>query len=140
MKAEFFPRVSKADFFELGYVAEKSSHSRGSAVDLTIITLPRQQPSRYLPGQRISACSAPFSQRFRDGGVDMGTGWDCMDQLSHNDNPPSKIGVVAWSYRTLLQLVMEKQGFEAYQPEWWHFTLKKEAFPETYFNFSVSAR
>lgn len=57
MKKEFYPRVDKRDAFKLGYIAEKSGHTRGSTVDLTIV------------------------------GLDMGTSYDFFDELAHTVNP-----------------------------------------------------
>jgi D-alanyl-D-alanine dipeptidase len=37
----------------------------------------------------------------------------------------------------LLKRRMEKHGWQSYAKEWWHFTLKEEPFPETYFDFPV---
>jgi zinc D-Ala-D-Ala dipeptidase len=140
MKPEFYPRVNKKEFFKLGYVAEQSGHTRGSTLDVTIVALPPQSQAHYMQGEKLISCYAPYAQRFRDNSVDMGTGYDCMDKLAHNDNSPAAIGVVAWHYRMLLKALMEKNGFTAYQPEWWHFTLKNEPYPKTYFNFKVSPR
>lgn len=134
-KTEFYPRVNKADVFKLGYVAEKSGHSRGSTVDLTIMPV-GSESAIYLPGQPLVSCTAPYTQRFQDGGIDMGTGYDCLDELSHNDN--LDIGAVAYYHRLLLKTMMEKQGFSDYEHEWWHFTLKNEPYPNHYFNFPVA--
>ncbi|MFZ5428545.1 MAG: M15 family metallopeptidase [Thermodesulfobacteriota bacterium] len=136
-KAEFYPNVDKKDFFELGYVAKKSGHSRGSTVDVTITVLPPRPGESYTPGQELVPCTAPYDVRFNDGSIDMGTGFDCMDVLSH----PSSAGVplVAQQNRMLLRNIMEKHGFVPYEQEWWHFTLKKEPFPDTYFDFPVTA-
>lgn len=133
-KTEFYPRVNKSDVFKLGYVAEKSGHSRGSTVDLTIGPIGGES-AIYLTEQPLIPCIAPYTQRFKDGGIDMGTGYDCMDELSHNDN--LNIGPVAYYNRLLLKALMEKQGFSDYTPEWWHFTLKDEPYPNDYFNFPV---
>lgn len=137
MKEEFYPRVNKADFFSLGYVAAKSGHSRGSTMDLTIVPLGAAVPKSYREGQSLVACTAPYTQRFHDQSVDMGTGFDCMDELSHNDS--TSISTVAYYDRLILKTLMEKYGFSAYQPEWWHFTLKNEPYPDTYFNFPIVA-
>src|SRR5262249_36848974 len=40
MKREFYPHVDKSRAFELGYIAHRSGHSRGSTVDLTLVRLP----------------------------------------------------------------------------------------------------
>lgn len=135
MKAEFYPRVNKANFFKLGYVAEKSGHTRGSTVDLTIVPIPTSSHTTYIEGQKLVACFASYLTRFQDGSIDMGTGFDCMDVLSHNDN--TNITPVALNNRNLLKKTMEKYGFNSYEPEWWHFTLKNEPHSNIYFNFDI---
>uniref|UniRef100_A0A7C4EJC9 D-alanyl-D-alanine dipeptidase n=1 Tax=Fundidesulfovibrio putealis TaxID=270496 RepID=A0A7C4EJC9_9BACT len=136
-KAEFYPRVDKKDFFKLGYVAEKSGHSRGSTVDVTIIPLNGPGPAAYAPGQALTPCTQPYDVRYKDGGLDMGTGFDCMDELSH----PLSQGVppLARANRMLLRQAMERHGFKPYDFEWWHFTLKNEPHPETYYDFPVNS-
>lgn len=111
MKKIYYPNVNKADFFKLGYVAEKSGHTRGSTVDLTIVKLPEKAE------------------------LGMGTPFDYMDELSHSLNPA--ITGDARSNRLMLRELMIKAGFEPYEFEWWHFTLKDEPFPDTYFDFPV---
>jgi D-alanyl-D-alanine dipeptidase len=132
MKAEFYPRTDKAKFFDLGYVAAKSSHTRGSTVDLTITSIPASPQIHHL-NQPLVACFAPYHQRFYDGSIDMGTGFDCMDETAHPDN--IHISTVAFHNRMLLRKLMMQQGFIPYAKEWWHFTLKNEPYPDTYFNF-----
>lgn len=135
MKSEFYPRVDKADVFRLAYVAEKSGHSRGSTMDLTIVALPIQPQAHFHPGQELIACTAPYKQRYHDNSLDMGTGFDCLDELSHALN--QDISPLAMKHRMRLRQVMLKHGFLPYENEWWHFTLKDEAYPNTYFNFHV---
>ena len=135
MKAEFYPAINKADFFKLGYVSEQSGHSRGSTVDLTIVHIPYLPQPNYRPGQPLVNCTAPYLERYRDNTVDMGTGYDCMDERSHTAS--ADINIVAKQNRALLREIMMKYGFTPYDKEWWHFTLKSEPFPDTYFNFKV---
>lgn len=135
-KGEFYPNVDKKDFFKLGYVAEKSGHSRGSTVDLSIVPLPVPKGADYKPGQKLTACTAPSGQRFDDGSIDMGTGFDCMDELSHSDS--KAVPETARKNRAILREAMVKHGFSPYQYEWWHFTLKNEPYPDTYFDFPVT--
>lgn len=137
-KEEFYPRVDKADVFKLGYVAEKSGHSRGSTIDLTIIALPALKQAHYKPGQKLVSCFAPYHERFHDNSIEMGTGYDCMDELSHGDN--TSVNLVAYHNRQMFRDVMGKYGFVVYPGEWWHFTLKNEPFAKTYFNFKVVPR
>ena len=134
MKAEFYPRVDKTRLFEDGYIAEKSGHSRGSTLDLTIVRLPARHQRPYVPGERLVDCAAP--QRFPDNTVNMGTGYDCFDTLSHTDDP--RITGQARENRQLLKSSMVRAGFRNLPEEWWHFTLNGEPYPDTYFDFPVS--
>lgn len=135
MKGEFYPRVNKADFFKLGYVAVRSGHTRGSTMDLTIVALPAKPEAPYQAGQKLTACYAPYHERYQDNSIDMGTGFDCMDKTAHNDN--NEIGLVPYHNRQLLKDLMLKYGFIPLHEEWWHFTLKNEPYPNTYFYFTV---
>ncbi|MBO8200076.1 M15 family metallopeptidase [Streptomyces smyrnaeus] len=136
MKREFYPRVEKSRLFEDGYIAEKSGHSRGSTVDITVVELPAKPTRPYRPGEPLVPCYAPQDERFPDNSVDMGTGFDCFDTLSHTDDP--RITEEQRSNRQLLKTTLERQGFTNLPEEWWHFTHKPETFPDTYFDFPVS--
>ncbi|MEZ1316240.1 M15 family metallopeptidase [Pseudomonas fluorescens] len=119
-KAEFYPRVNKQDFWRLGYVARVSNHSRGSTVDLTL-TGPNALPAATWSADAGQVdCTAPYARRWRDGALDMGTGFDCFDERSHTDSP--LINTTARDHRQLLSRAMEKEGFSGYSKEWWHFT------------------
>ncbi|MDQ2994030.1 MAG: M15 family metallopeptidase [Pseudomonadota bacterium] len=135
---EFMPNVPKRSVFPLGYVAYKSGHSRGSTVDLTIVPLPIPAQPTYRPGQKLIACTAPYSARFKDNSIDMGTGFDCFDPLSHSNS--TAISAIAKRNRKILLAVMTKNGFKVSDKEWWHFTLIHEPFPEQYFNFPVRTK
>ena len=134
-KKEFYPSVDKRNLFVDSYIDSKSGHSRGSTVDLTIIPLPAQEQPEYTPGQKLSECYLPASIRFRDNTIDMGTGFDCFDELSHTVS--SNIGQKQKINRLLLKTLMEKHGFKNYDKEWWHYTLKNESYPDTYFDFVI---
>ncbi|MEV6318221.1 M15 family metallopeptidase [Streptomyces sp. NPDC051776] len=136
MKAEFYPRVDKSRLFEDGYIAEKSGHSRGSTLDVTIVKLPAGPTRPYVPGEPLVPCYAPRDERFPDNSVDMGTGFDCFDTLSHTMDP--RIKGEQRANRMLLKKTLEKVGFVNLPEEWWHFTHKPELFPDTYFDFPVS--
>lgn len=114
MKPFFYPDLSKAELFEKGYIAERSSHSRGSAVDLTLLDMQSGKE------------------------VDMGSPFDLFSEISH---PDSK-GVTKEQYenRMFLQKAMLRHGFQPLSCEWWHFSLKDEPYPDTYFEFPVSSR
>lgn len=135
MKAEFYPTVNKKDVFKLGYVAAQSSHSRGSTMDLTIVKLPVQAEPAYHPHERLISCFAPYKQRYHDNSINMGTGYDCFDELAHPDN--TSISPKEYLNRMFLHYWMTKYGFVGFDTEWWHFTLQNEPYPDTYFNFNI---
>ena len=120
MKERFYPDVDKKDLFTDGYIAAKSSHSRGSTVDLTLISL-SPDPSGGLSSTHQE--------------LDMGSLFDFFGPvswpLSQAVTPEQRAN------RMLLQTLMVKHGFTPYEQEWWHFTLGNEPFPDTYFNFPV---
>jgi len=110
-KAAQYPNVDKSRLFELGYIAEKSGHSRGSTVDLTLVDL----------ATRVE--------------IDMGSGYDLFDTKSWPSD--QTVGGQARANRLALQAAMTVEGFRPLKEEWWHFTLNNEPYPETYFNFVV---
>ena len=133
-KKEFYPTVDKSRLFIDGYIAQKSGHSRGSTVDLTIVSLPLgSQPEFDVNNQ--CECYKPVDQRFKDNSIDMGTGFDCFNSLSHTENPG--ITPQQKANRLLLKSLMERYGFRNLAEEWWHFTLRNEPFPKTYFDFEI---
>ena len=114
MKSKYYPQVAKQDLFQEDYIAAKSGHSRGSTVDVTL---------SYLEANGLAH------------ELDMGTGFDFFDPRSWPEYP--ELTAAQRANRMLLQVVMEKHGFKPYPKEWWHFTLKQESYPDTYFNFNV---
>ena len=112
-KARFYPDVPKSALFERGYIAARSSHSRGSTVDLTIVTV---EDDRVVP-------------------LDMGTPFDFFSPKSWPDS--RAVSVDARTHRALLRAVMTKHGFRPLEQEWWHFTLVDEPFPKTAFDFPI---
>ena len=135
MQAEFYPQRDKQRLFADGYIAAKSSHSRGSTVDITLIPWPAPEQAVYKPGQRLQACDRPVAERFQDNSLDMGTGFDCFDQRANTLN--SQIGLAQRINRLLLKTLMERHGFKNYALEWWHYTLVNEPFPDSYFDFAI---
>ncbi|AIR97141.1 M15 family metallopeptidase [Streptomyces glaucescens] len=138
MKDEFYPRVDKTRLFADGYIAEKSGHSRGSTVDLTIVKLPVKHAGPYVPNRPLVPCYAPQDERSPDNSVDMGTAFDCFDTLSHTLDP--RVRGEQRANRLLLKNTLEALGFVNLAEEWWHFTYKPEPYPDTYFDFPVSAK
>ena len=131
MKAYFYPDLDKSVLFPQGYIAEKSGHSRGSTVDLTLFDMKTEKE------------------------VDMGGTFDWFGRESHPDwggNPETKeytgifpagtpdsrkISAAQFRNRMLLRSVMLKHGFKPVDTEWWHFTLENEPYPDTYFDYPV---
>src|SRR5215472_7455656 len=109
-KAEFYPDVDKRTLFRDGYIASHSGHSRGSTVDLTLARADGTE-------------------------LDMGTPFDFFGLKSWPGNPA--VGAAAVGNRRMLTEAMAKHGFRPYKHEWWHFTLRREPFPQTYFDFEV---
>jgi D-alanyl-D-alanine dipeptidase len=138
MKDEFYPNVDKTRLFADGYIAEKSGHSRGSTMDLTIVRLPAIPTRPYVPGEPLVPCFAAQAERFPDNSVDMGTGFDCFDTLSHTLDP--RIQGEQRTNRLLLKSTLEALGFVNLAEEWWHYTFKPEPYPDTYFDFPVSRK
>lgn len=136
MKAEFYPGLDKSVLFDQGYIASRSGHSRGSTMDLTLVKLPPRLQPIYLPGQPLTACTAPVGQRFADNTIDMGTGYDCFDTLANTLDP--RITGSPHANRLLLKTVMTSSGFTNLDLEWWHYTLDNEPYPNTYFDFPVA--
>lgn len=110
-KERYYPNIDRSEMVTKGYVASKSSHSRGSAIDLTLYRL--------------------------DTGVlvPMGSDFDCMDERSHHTS--KKISSNEAQNRRLLCSIMEHSGFESYVYEWWHYVLKNEPYPNSYFDFPI---
>jgi D-alanyl-D-alanine dipeptidase len=110
-KAEFYPDVDKRTLFRDGYIASHSGHSRGSTIDLTLA---------HKGGEEL----------------DMGTPFDFFSPKSWIADPT--VTPAQHANRMLLAAVMRRHGFQGYDKEWWHFTLMREPFPETYFDFLVN--
>ena len=113
MKPYFYPEIEKQELFLKGYVAKKSSHSRGSTVDLTLLDM--------ATGKEL----------------DMGSPFDLFSEKSHPDF--RGISDEQYENRMILRNVMLRNGFAPIDCEWWHFTLKDEPYPDTYFEFPVSS-
>jgi D-alanyl-D-alanine dipeptidase len=131
-QAEYYPRVDKAALFAEGYIAERSGHSRGSTVDLTLVKLPADEQPRWSREEfGLVSCTAPRKHRFPDNSISMGTSYDCFDTRSHTFSGRAR------KNRLLLRRTMDRAGFAPYDNEWWHFTLRNERHPDRYFDFPV---
>jgi D-alanyl-D-alanine dipeptidase len=112
-KLRHYPNIDKAEMVERGYVAAQSGHTRGGAVDLTLYRLATGELAR------------------------MGGGHDLMDAVSHHG--ARGIGEAEASNRRCLRSLMEACGFRSYECEWWHYVLEDEPYPDTYFDFPITA-
>ena len=135
MKAEFYPSVDKQDLFRDGYIAAKSGHSRASTVDLTIVRLPPEPLPGFDPSAPLRSCENEQQNRFADGSIDMGTGYDCFSARSHTKS--ASVTPQQRANRLLLSEMMEAAGFKNLDEEWWHFTLSNEPYPDSYFDFPI---
>lgn len=111
----FYPRLDKA-MLTKGYIARRSAHSRGVAVDITLVP----QGSAVPTPAGTAACTAPQSEREADNSVDMGTAYDCFDAKSAMESPD--LTDDQRRFRRLLKAIMGKAGFENYPAEWWHYS------------------
>jgi D-alanyl-D-alanine dipeptidase len=111
-RAEFYPDVDKSQLFALGYIAERSGHSRGSTVDLTVV------------------------DRATSAELDMGSPFDLFSPRSWPSS--NVVGPAQRANRLMLQSVMRAHGFNPLEQEWWHFTLDHEPYAHTYFDFPVA--
>ena len=114
MKPYFYPELEKQELFAKGYIASNSSHSRGSTIDLTLLDMQTGME------------------------LDMGSPFDLFSERSHPDC--KEVTEEQYANRMLLRNVMVNNGFQPLDCEWWHFTLKNEPFPDTYFEFPVSSQ
>ncbi|MFB6850350.1 M15 family metallopeptidase [Streptomyces sp. NPDC056373] len=138
MKGEFYPNVDKTRLFADGYIAANSGHSRGSTLDVTLVRLPAKPTRPYHPREPLVPCFASKGARFPDNSIDMGTGFDCFDTLSHTLDP--RVQGAQRANRLLLKNTLEGLGFVNLPEEWWHYTFKPEAHPDTYFDFPVARK
>lgn len=113
MKPYFYPQLEKQELFIKGYIAARSSHSRGSAIDLTLFNMQTGKE------------------------VDMGSPFDLFSPVSHPDC--KDITQEQYENRMILRSAMIRGGFEPIDCEWWHFMLADEPYPDTYFEFPVSS-
>lgn len=135
MRKEFYPTVDKKNLFKDGYIADKSSHSRGSTVDLTIVPIPIPEQETFSKDSELCECFLPRELRFKDNSIDMGSGFDCFHPISNTINNDLELNQRI--NRLLLKTLMEKYGFKNYPLEWWHYTFINEPYPNTYFDFVI---
>ena len=111
MKEYFYPELDKSVLFDQGYIDHRSGHSRGSTLDLTLFDMSTEKEA------------------------DMGGTFDYFGEKSHPDY--KGLTPAQFNNRMILREAMMNHGFKPLSTEWWHFTLKDEPYPETYFTFPV---
>ena len=116
----YFPRTDKGTLHTQGYISPNSAHSRGIAVDLTLVRLPATAQDAFDPGARYGPCNGRADSRAPDNSLDMGTGFDCFDVMSQTES--AAVSGEPREMRGLLRTIMRKHGFRGYWREWWHFT------------------
>lgn len=111
IKEIYYPSFTRQEILDLGFIAKRSSHSKGSAIDLTLVDLETGSE------------------------LDMGTPFDFFDELSHTDS--RKVTAAQRKNRMLLKELMERQGFRNFSQEWWHYSYRPEPYPNQYFDFDI---
>ena len=111
MKVFFYPDVNKEDLFKLGYIVAKSSNSRGSTLDMTLVDAKTGKE------------------------IDTGSPFNLFDEIAHLNS--NKITSVQQQNREIIKNTLERNGFNSFSTEWWHYTLRDEPYPDTYFDFSI---
>ena len=133
MKPYFYPDLDKSVLFKQEYIAEKSGHTRGSTVDLTLFDMNTEKEldmggtfDWFGPESHPDFCGNPDTGEYTGG-----------NQLSPKGR---SITAEQFAHRMILRKAMLAHGFKPFPTEWWHFTLKDEPFPDTYFNFPVKQK
>ncbi|MBR1792939.1 MAG: M15 family metallopeptidase [Bacteroidales bacterium] len=130
MKAYFYPDLDKSVLFEQEYIMEKSGHTRGSTVDLTLFDMSTEKEldmggtfDWFGPESHPDFCGNPETDEY----------------IGNNGQSPAARSITAeqFAHRMVLRQAMLRHGFKPLASEWWHFTLKDEPYPDTYFTFDV---
>ena len=116
----FFPRLKKNTLLASGYIAARSEHSTGTAIDLTLIEASSATAAPFDPAATYGPCTGDIARRAPDNSLDMGTGYDCFDVMSHTGS--TAIAAEQRRRRAVLVTAMGARGFRNYRREWWHFT------------------
>lgn len=132
-KATYYPRELKNELFKRNYIALSSGHTRGSTVDITLVQLNTPKNKTYK--HHLTRCFDRSPHYLNDNSIDMGTRFDCLDKTANIHY--ANLSKTQKANRALLKQLMLNHGFKPYFNEWWHYTLKSEPYPRTYFNFAV---
>ncbi len=137
----FYPNTDKRALFTLGYIAARSKHSTGTAVDITLVPLgdasspPVRSRDSGNPAPNNAPCTAPAAARASDTSLDMGTGFDCLDVKSYTRS--AAITPAQRRARERLRAAMNAHGFRNYFREWWHYEYGS---PERAYDFPIEKR
>jgi D-alanyl-D-alanine dipeptidase len=115
------PTFRKQDLFRLGYIAVRSGHSTGAALDLTLVDIKADNSATFDASKSYADCTANVNERAPEGSVDMGTGYDCSDIKANTAAKSITANQRRW--REKLVAVMARRGLVNYSKEWWHFSL-----------------
>ena len=130
MKPYFYPDLDKKVLFPQEYICEKSGHTRGSTLDLTLFDMQTEKEldmggtfDWFGPESHPDFCGNPATGEY----------------TGDNSKSPAGRSITAeqFQHRMMLRRAMMAHGFNPFPTEWWHFTLKNEPFPDTYFTFPV---
>ena len=130
MRQYFYPDLDKSVLFDQEYICAKSGHTRGSTVDLTLFDMASEKEldmggtfDWFGPESHPDFCGAPETSTY----------------TGDNSKSPVGRGITPEQFcnRMILREAMMRHGFKPFPTEWWHFTLRDEPFPDTYFNFPV---
>lgn len=133
-KESYFPNLSKQEIIQKGYIKNKIHHTRGSTVDVSIIPLNHKIKTPYNK-QKRSYKDYKDIVYFDDGTIDMGSSYDLLDELS--EHKCQTIHTEAKNNRKMLKDVMENYGFASNGKVWWQYTLIREPYPDTKFDFKI---
>ena len=142
MKTYFYPDLDKSVLFDQEYIMAKSGHTRGSTVDLTLFDMTTEREldmggtfDWFGPESHPDFCGNPETGEYT------GDRSATKETLGSSKNSKSAAGrsitAEQFAHRMILRQAMLRHGFKPLDSEWWHFTLKDEPFPDTYFNFQV---
>lgn len=126
----FYPNVNRSDLLLLHYIAGQSGHSRGNAVDLTLVELPEPPVQNSGRTRDYAPCNASAGARTPDTSVDMGTGFDCFDTMSYTST--KSISTAQHRWRERLLAAMARESFANYAKEWWHYSFSLDHAAESF--------
>ncbi|RYE14080.1 MAG: peptidase M15 [Rickettsiales bacterium] len=133
MKDYYYPTIDKKDSFDLGYISKRSGHTRGSTVDITLLSI--DQNFKSIKNYKRILNDKSEIIFLDDNTIDMGSSFDLFSNASHYQN--DLISEKHTENRYYMRDIMEANGWMSYSKEWWHFSLVDEPFSDTYFDFDV---